>query len=107
MTIRMLQLQVEVGNWLTRNFGKVAVEDQVLIIAEEVGELAHSVLKRKQGIRRNEDHETKIRDAVADIVIATAAFCSVEGINLEETVAEVWAKVSTRDWTAERNAATA
>lgn len=95
------QMQNDVGEWLQRNFGDVACTDQVLIIAEEVGELAHAVLKRKQGIRTNEDHDAAIKDAVADIVIGVMAFCAVEDLDLETLLNQTWAVVRERDWTKE------
>jgi len=48
------------------------------------GELAHSVLKRKQGIRNTEDHDFLIRDAIGDITIYLAGFCSEHNINIQE-----------------------
>ena len=92
------QMQKEINKWLIHNFGTPPVTDQVLIISEEVGELAHHVLKYKQGIRRNEDHESGIEDAVADIVIGVMAFCGLWGIELEDLLKKTWGEVSQRDW---------
>lgn len=92
------EMQAQVGQWLQNNFGAVPATDQCLIIAEEVGELCHHVLKLKQGIRKNEDHEAGVEDAVGDIVIGVMAFCSVWGIDLQETVEKVWEQVSQRRW---------
>ena len=91
-------LQAEVGEWLKHNFGTPPVTDQCLIISEEVGELCHHVLKHKQGIRKNEDHEAGVEDAVADIVIGVMAFCSLWGIELEDLLKKAWLEVKQRDW---------
>ena len=76
------QLQEEHKVWAEKNFGKQDVEDYCLGMIEEVGELAHAVLKRKQGIRCTEDHDAMIRDAVGDISIYLVGFCNCENRNL-------------------------
>lgn len=77
------QLQEEHKEWAIRNFGKQDIEDYCLGLIEEVGELAHSVLKRKQGIRNNEHHDAMIRDAVGDITIYLVGYCNCAGIDMQ------------------------
>lgn len=103
MTISVRDMQEEVGDWIEHNFGVPPLTDQALNIAEEVGELCHHVLKMKQGIRKNEDHEAGVQDAVADIVISTMAFCSLCNIDLEDLLGKTWHQVKQRDWTKETN----
>lgn len=100
-TVSVRDMQEEVGDWLKRNFGEAPATDQCLIISEEVGELCHHVLKMKQGIRKNEDHEAGVQDAVADIVIGVMAFCSQWDIDLEDLLCKTWNEVKQRDWTKE------
>lgn len=96
-TLSELQYQVKV--WSRKNFGDQPSWKPLLGVGEEVGELNHSYLKLSQGIRMNEDHQAKMRDAVGDIVIYLADFCDREGINLEECVNDAWQEVEARDWT--------
>jgi NTP pyrophosphatase (non-canonical NTP hydrolase) len=99
-----------VATWSHHNFDDVDGEPsvatllKVLGVAEEVGELAHSVLKRHQKIRLDEDHNAKIRDAVGDIIIYLLNFCDVEHILLSECLLNAWAEVQKRDWAKHREA---
>ena len=70
------KLQKEHAVWSKKNFGEQDLEDYELGLIEEVGELAHSVLKRKQGIRNNENHDELIKDAIGDITIYLIGFCN-------------------------------
>lgn len=115
------QLTVAVGEWAEENFGD---QDQIrrninergkrrkpgadigalfctLGVNEEAGELTHSVLKRAQGIRGDEDGvgpEAEM-DAVGDIVVYLADFCYRRGYNLEECVDRAWNdEVADREW---------
>jgi NTP pyrophosphatase (non-canonical NTP hydrolase) len=102
------QIQSEHAEWLVRNFGvgnEVADLEQFLGITEEVGELAHALLKGRQGIRGDAaKHEAGARDAVGDIFIFLSGFCVRKGWNLEQIINETWAEVSKRDWTKKENA---
>lgn len=93
------QIQSEVAEWSTRNFGQQPSVNPLLGVVEEVGELSHAYLKRQQGIRGTpEEHAAAIRDAVGDIVIFLCDFCAREGINLGNAVEDTWRKVSQRNW---------
>lgn len=66
---------------------------------EELGELTHSHLKQLQGIRGTpEEHVAKAKDAVGDIIVYLADYCTRRGWDLENIVSDVWAEVSKRDW---------
>jgi len=78
------QLQEEHKVWAEKNFGNQDIEVYCLGLIEEIGELAHSVLKRKQGIKNNENHDEKIKDAIGDITIYLVGFCNCSDINIEE-----------------------
>jgi NTP pyrophosphatase (non-canonical NTP hydrolase) len=68
---------------------------------EEVGELAHAHLKHDQGIRGLEDQDlahTQKVDAVGDIVIYLASYCTANNIDLEAAVKKTWEEVKARDW---------
>lgn len=97
-------LQEEVAEWSEENFPDQPAENPLLGVGEEYGELTHAVLKDKQGIRLDEadvgpDAE---KDAVGDIVVFLADFCSRRGYTLGECVEAAWeGKVSTREWESE------
>ncbi len=59
--------------WSTRNFGPPTEENRIdpaLGVIEELGELAHALLKKKQGIRGTaQEHDEAIKDALADSFI--------------------------------------
>ena len=92
--------QAEQREWSERNFGgKYGSGYRPLLGAlEELGELAHAHLKSEQGIRNTECHAAAKRDAVADVIIYLADYCSNEGIDLEAALRETWLRVRSRDW---------
>jgi NTP pyrophosphatase (non-canonical NTP hydrolase) len=68
-------------------------------VAEECGELAHAILKRKQGIRGDSAyHVGQAADAVGDIIIYLTGVCSSLGLDLETCVENAWKEVRERDW---------
>lgn len=97
MTFR--QLQDEQRPWVEHNFPGREPYYPLLGAVEEIGELAHSHLKRVQGIRGTEaDHDAAAMDAVADTIIFLADYCSAMGYDLQDVMEETWAKVRQRDW---------
>lgn len=84
--------------WQDRNFPGWQEWEVLLGLGEEVGELFHAHLKEKQGIRQNENHEAKARDAVGDIMIFLAGYCNARGWLLSEILSETWAEVRLREW---------
>ena len=64
-----------------------------------LGELAHAHLKQEQGIRSHEDHDTNAKDAVGDVIIYLADYCTLRGWSLQRIVEDTWEAVSRRDWT--------
>ena len=95
------ELQKQIDTWAVHNFGEQESTNPLLGIVEEVGELCHAVLKRRQQIRMNEDHGAQERDAIADIFIYLCDYCNRRKIDLSVCIEEVWAKVKQRDWTKE------
>ena len=92
------KLQEEQREWSEHNFGKHPAWQPLLGAVEELGELAHAHLKESQGIRTSESHTDNAKDAVADIVIYLADYCSTRGFDFEEIVFDTWEKVKRRDW---------
>lgn len=94
----LTQLVAEVGEWSFNNFGSQESWKPLLGAVEEVGELAHAHLKKAQGIRTTEDHRAKQEDAVADILIYLADYCSIEKIDMGGVLDKTWREVSKRNW---------
>jgi len=92
------RLQQEVHEWHKANFGTPPAEYPLLIAVEELGELAHAHMKGVQKIRTDQDHQRKSADAIGDIVIALAAYCSLRGFSFEQCVRSAWSEVQKRDW---------
>ena len=67
------RLASEVGEWGEANFGTTTPEnanDPALGFLEEIGELTHAILKKRQGIRGTpEEHDAAARDALGDMGI--------------------------------------
>lgn len=104
------KLQEEQRPWVLHNFGSKPTWMPLLGIMEEVGELAHAHLKQAQGIRTSENHDDNAKDAIGDVVIFLADYCSARGYDFETIVQETWNKVKQRDWkkhpaTADKNPA--
>lgn len=94
-------IQSRLHLWRTRNFPNSNGDQQLLGVVEEVGELAHAVLKGKQGIRGMDDEAARyeaVRDAVGDIQIFLAGFCSYEGIRMDEAYEDTARTVMERDF---------
>lgn len=96
--IRSLQTAHEI--WSKKNFGHKEREsvDPLMGIGEEYGELLHHFLKRKQGIRKHEDHDHGINDALADMFIYMMDFANREGIDLQDIIVQTLIGVHRRDW---------
>jgi NTP pyrophosphatase (non-canonical NTP hydrolase) len=91
------EIQEERDMWVAHNFPADREDDSFYGVVEEMGELSHHLLKRRQGIR-TEDHDAEIKDACADLVIFLLGIASHEGFVLHEVIDETWRKVRQRDW---------
>ena len=68
MNKTLQEIQSELKVWTEYNFGKQTPEIPILGMIEELGELSHSILKEKQGIRQSDFLADK-KDAIADLTI--------------------------------------
>ena len=98
-------LQQELIRWEKYNFPNTFNLEQFIGIVEEVGELAHYVLKSSQGIREAIDKKgnkvsvkEKMEDAVGDIAIFLINYCSHVNIDFGEALMRTWDEVKQRDW---------
>lgn len=106
------QIQHEVGQWASHEFGQNVSRDNenvsfgyplgslpsLLGMIEELGELCRAVGRRHQG--RGHDNSAAYRaakeDAVADLLVFLCDFACRENINLTSVLNEVWARVQKR-----------
>ena len=96
------EIQAIMQEWREKNFlhATRTVEMQTLGVCEEAGELAHAVLKHKQGIRGYDDekYRAEVRDAIGDMIIFAMGICSTEGWDIEDIIRETACKVLERNW---------
>lgn len=99
--MELAQLQAESHEWRKRNFGEYTPEDSLIGALEELGELAHANLKGRQKIRMGKDAGGLVaaeRDAIGDVLIYLAGYCSARGFSMAECVERAWDEVKQRDW---------
>jgi NTP pyrophosphatase (non-canonical NTP hydrolase) len=89
-------IQQEQKEWSWENFGPQSPLLPLLGVVEELGELAHAVLKREQGIRKDENHLHNEKDAIGDVCIYLLDYCNRRGFNLLELINESWDEVCKR-----------
>lgn len=96
-------IQRQLRPWQAHNFPGRPSWQPLLGAVEELGELAHSFLKREQDIRGTADeHAAKIKDAVADTIIFLCDFANAEGFSVDEVLVETWLEVRERNWREDR-----
>ena len=99
------ELQGEIRKWREHNFQNATSVQQFLGVVEEVGELAHAMLKEMQGIRegahmnghRASTEESQM-DAVGDIAIFLINFCTMKGWSFRRILQDTWREVGKRDF---------
>jgi NTP pyrophosphatase (non-canonical NTP hydrolase) len=97
--MKLKKFQSEQEEWQAANHADSDGGDMLLGVGEETGELMHAHLKGKQGIRHSTEKIERLKkDAIGDIVIYLAAYCNLEGFDLEECIEDAWSHVSQRDW---------
>lgn len=96
-------IQIEQAVWAQRNFGDRNPYDAILGIMEELGELSHAMLKKKQGIRGSEEeHIAAAKDAIGDMLVYMLDFCTGMKWDMMQILDETWTEVEKRDWVANR-----
>jgi NTP pyrophosphatase (non-canonical NTP hydrolase) len=99
--------QKELSEWQRKNFTKgeigncdVCVFHHLAGMCEELGELAHALLKYRQGIRGMTEVKMKeeVADAFGDVVVYGTQLLSELGIDAQETVEKTIEEVLKRDW---------
>ena len=98
--MNMKTLGKEIKDWAIKQFGEEDAESMFFAsLVEEIGELSHALLKKKQKIRYTEEEvDQKIRQEIADVCIALMGLASKLDVDLEQAVLDKWNEVKTRDW---------
>ena len=94
-------LQCWLSEWQSRNLGAATLEQLALGVAEESGELAHSILKHSQGIRGMDDREAfraAAGDAIADCAVFLIQMCTLLRLDFQELVHATADQVMGRNW---------
>ena len=101
-------LQVQLTRWQAKNFGGANAFQMLAGVVEEVGELAHALLKHDQKIRGFED-DVKYReaagDAIADAVVYLNQLSTLLRLDFGTLVSGTAHEVMQRDWKAEPDTA--
>jgi NTP pyrophosphatase (non-canonical NTP hydrolase) len=96
------QLQDRRWSWAIANGFNNDPDELLMGIVEELGEMCHARLKSEQGIRGGAIAAASLlddeRDAVGDLVIYLAGYCSARGFRLQACVERAWDEVKERDW---------
>lgn len=93
------EIQVATGHWRDHNFPGHTTQDAFMGMVEELGEISHAILKRKQGIRgTDEEHSAAIRDGCADLIIFMCGLAQNEHFDLLDAINVAWDEVKDRDW---------
>lgn len=93
------ELQAQVAEWAATNFPEATSLQCALGVSEECGELAHSILKRDQGIRGTaEEHANAAQDAIGDICVFLMHLCVLNKWSFNECLETTWRTVRERNW---------
>lgn len=99
--VRLAPFQEDVREWRDRNFPTATVDDQVMKMVEEFGELCHAIQMHRFKIRDGADQDlayVKMVDALGDMTVILAGIASKLNIDLQKAVNQTWAMVRERDW---------
>lgn len=97
ITLEILQKQQK--SWVAHNFPDRLDYYPLLGAMEELGELSHAHLKTLQGIRGTAlEHYDKKCDAIGDIIIYLADYCTANDICMQSALEQTWDHVQGRDW---------
>lgn len=102
--------QKELADWQQKNFKDGNVGDMMLGMVEELGELAHHILKYKRKIRNYapenfskpgemvKKYREVVGDAFSDIIIYGIQIMTFEGIDAEVVLEKIIKEVLQRDF---------
>lgn len=84
-----------------RGFSNKSVQDEMLLILEETGELAKAIRKKLPGGTIDKDkisHYTEVEEEVADVFIVLAELCNILNIDLYSAVLNKERENTERKW---------
>ena len=82
-----------------RGFSKETPQDVMLLLTEEVGELAQEIRKsRKYYLDTNKNNELDVEGEIADVFIYILSMCRVMNVNLLEAFKNKEEKNCKREW---------
>jgi NTP pyrophosphatase (non-canonical NTP hydrolase) len=87
--------------WQLNNFGNETAMHMLAGMTEELGELAHALLKKEQKIRQGLDAticNVLIADAFGDILVYGNQLLTILGIDAEEAYNNTLKEILQRDW---------
>lgn len=85
---RLAVIQQEQKKWEEENFGCQPAWRPAFGMFEEIGEAAHSFLKRAQGIRGSvEEHNRNLADAIGDTLVYLCGYANRRDFDLAELLA--------------------
>ncbi len=100
-SISLAELQKIVDRWITTTGGGYFSRlTNMVVLTEEVGELARIIARRDGDQRPKSDDavsDEKLADELADILWVTIALANQSGVNLEDAFAKNIDKKNTRD----------
>lgn len=97
--IDLRHIQLNHMEWQDRNFPGHETYHSFLGLIEELGELAHAMLKGNWGIKGTvEEHRAAEMDAIGDIFIFLMGVCNTRGYCIEDIIRKTWHEVKVRDF---------
>lgn len=82
-----------------RGFGDNPIEEEMLLLAEEVGELAKAIRKEKYPVDKNKiKNYDSVESEIADVFIVLTSICNSLNINLYDAIIEKEKENVERTW---------
>lgn len=81
-----------------RGFDTEDVQTKMMLLTEEVGELARAVRKHTGGKVSKETHHSELEEEVADVLIVLTDICNKLGVDLQQAFIEKEKNNAKRTW---------
>ena len=97
----MNQLQADIYDWHRLNYPHDDAKDALLGVGEELGELMRAQIKQTGHIRGTHEHwQLEKYKEIGDVLIGVINYCAWNGMDWQQCLADRWATISQRDFTA-------
>ena len=98
--IDLLQLQQEIyANKVARDFNVTDVGKEIVLMVEELGELARAYKNSDKEPAATISHKAEMVDAAGDLMVYCLGLCEMLGVNSEEVLATIVNNNKTRTHT--------